>query len=162
MNDVQSTTDNQISKKPYINQYALIISMFLVILFISFNRNKFDSTDFANIIIFILLFFEFLFIAGAMEMINKVTYFYRLIAGSLFTYIFYKIFLMSTSDISKVIFLEISIISVYVVVNAIWNMIKDIVDLDTSKSKFKNLFLFIANLTTFVLAVMQIIDIIQS
>lgn len=162
MSDIKANTDNQTVEKPYINQYVLIISIFLLILFINFNYDKFSDPVSGNIILFMFLIFEFLFIAGAMEMIKKETYFYKLLSGSFFTYILYKGFMNFNYDILKMIFLILATVSVYTILNAVWSMVKDIIDLDNSKSKFKNAFLFIANLTTFILAIMQILDILQS
>ncbi|MGL5711511.1 MAG: hypothetical protein ACRCXT_09125 [Paraclostridium sp.] len=157
MSDTTTATNKQ-----SINNYALIISMYLLILFIDKNLDKFSDAMFGKVVLCFFLFFEFLFIAGAMEMIKKGTYFYKLILNSLFTYLFYKGFINYNNDMFKFILLFLAIISVYNIINAIWNMLKDIIAIDNTKSKFKNGFLFIANLATFILAIIQIADIIKT
>lgn len=143
-----------------INGYSLIIAIAIILSIIHINMNKFNDKSFYQAIIIVGLFFEFIFIAGVLEQIKSKNVI-NIIVSTFFSLFSYYAFIKSNNDILKMFIVIIAIIPLFMLIKSFAIIMKDILDVDEEKDKIRNVILFIFNTFAFLLAVLQIVEIIM-
>lgn len=141
------------------NGYAVILSIAVVSIFTYCNAYKFHDVNFPQILITSLLFFEFIFIAGILETISKKKSYagvLDIILGTLLIIVFYYIFIRN-DDFGKIIVLIIAIITIYMIIEGFCKIYKSL-DLNNGSKKASNIILMIFQITSFILAVLQLLQ----
>lgn len=142
-----------------INGYSLIVAIAIILSVIYINMDKFNDRMFPQIIIFFGLFLEFIFVAGILEQIKSKNVI-NIITSTFFVILFYYMFIKSKDDIVKLFIIFIANIPLYGLINTFYIIMKDILDIDEEKDKIRNIILFIFNGVAFLLAILQIVEIV--
>lgn len=142
-----------------INGYSLIISIAIILSIIYINVDKFNDKTFSQSIIIIGLFFEFIFIAGVLEQIKSKNVI-NIILYTFFSLFSYYVFIKSNDDILKMFIVIIAVIPLFMLIKSFAIIMKDILSIDEEKDKIRNVILFIFNTVAFLLAILQIVEII--
>jgi len=142
-----------------INGYSLIIAIAIILSIIHINMDKFSDKTFPQSIMILGLFFEFIFIAGVLEQIKSKNVI-NIIVSTFFSLFSYYAFIKSNNDILKMFIVIIAIIPLFMLIKSFAIMMKDVLDVDEEKDKIRNVILFIFNTVAFLLAILQIVEII--
>ena len=142
-----------------INGYSLIIAIAIILSIIHINMDKFSDKTFPQSIMILGLFFEFIFIAGVLEQIKSKNVI-NIIVSTFFSLFSYYAFIKSNNDILKMFIVIIAIIPLFMLIKSFAIMMKDVLDVDEEKDKIRNVMLFIFNTVAFLLAILQIVEII--
>lgn len=143
-----------------INGYSLIIAIAIILSIIHINMDKFNDKTFPQSIMILGLFFEFIFIAGVLEQIKSKNVI-NIIVFTFFSLFSYYAFIKSNNDILKMFIVIIAIIPLFMLIKSFVIIMKDILDVDEEKDKIRNVILFIFNTVAFLLAILQIVEIIM-
>lgn len=141
-----------------INGEVLIVSIFIVIAFIYFTKSFYNDQSYANIILAILLFYNFLFVWGTLEKHEfKVRNLMLIIINTIVTIFIVYLYIAISSDFFKWVLTILSIIPIY---NIIFKFYKMYIQLrNINNNIYKNIAIIVVQLTTFILAVLQLLQI---
>ena len=143
-----------------INGYSLIIAIAIILSIIYVNMDKFNDKTASQSIIIVGLFFEFIFVAGVLEQIKSKNVI-NIIVSTFFSLFSYYAFIKSSNDILKMFIVIIAIIPLFMLIKSFTIIMKEILDVDEEKDKIRNVILFIFNIVAFLLAILQIVEIIM-